>query len=81
VVRVCEASSVLGAGTACWDAEALAYQNLNAGDVDSGAGAEVSLTFTCPSARSELEPGGKFALYQAPLWPEDELAAATCTMD
>jgi hypothetical protein len=74
VVRVCEASSVLGAGTACWDAEALASQTLSGSE-------SVSFTFTCPAERSASEPGGKFALYQAPLWPADELRAANCTLD
>ncbi len=72
-LRVCEGSSVLGAGVACVDAEALA----SALPTEAG----VAVSFKCPELRDELEPGGKYALYTAATWPEDEAATVTCTAD
>jgi hypothetical protein len=71
VVRVCEASHVLGSGLACTDADAL-----GTAETDMGA---VSISFTCPRARDDNEPGGSFAVYTGPSYPADEAAMVTCT--
>jgi hypothetical protein len=73
VVRVCEASAVLGAGTACTSSDALA-------NLDIEADAPLTLAFACPAARSLTEPGGLFALYTAPAFTEDPSAEVTCTL-
>jgi len=73
-VRLCEASAVLGAGVACVDADALA-----ASDVE--AGAEITLTFTCPEERDASEPGGLYAVYSGPSFTEDEASPVTCSID
>lgn len=73
-VRVCEASKVLGSGLACVQADAL-----GSGIVESGTHA--SVTFTCPRRRSAEEPGGLYALYVAPVWPEDAVADVTCSVE
>ncbi len=72
-LRICEGSSVLGAGLACTDADALA----SALPTEAG----VAVTFKCPELRDEHEPGGKYALYAAAIWPEDSAATVTCTAD
>jgi hypothetical protein len=74
VVRICEASAVLGAGVACSDADALATQEL----VDANA---VAFDVPCPGARDDDEPGGSYALYTAPSFPGDAAAEVTCTAD
>lgn len=71
VVRVCEASEVLGAGMACVYLDALANESLLAGVLD--------VTFACPALRDDDEPGGSYALYAAPLLPGDDLSDVTCT--
>lgn len=63
VVRVCEASTVLATGVACTYEDALA--NVIVGQ------AETAINFTCPGARDAQEPGGRYALYTAPLYEED----------
>jgi hypothetical protein len=72
VVRVCEASAVLGAGVACNTFDALV-----ASDVEDGA--PLALTVTCPAPRDAAEPGGLYAIYTAPSFPEDESVPVTCT--
>jgi Lysyl oxidase len=72
-LRICEGSAVLGAGVACVDADALVSA------LPTAAG--VAVTFTCPAMRDAKEPGGKYALYSAAIWPEDETATVTCTVD
>ena len=61
VVRLCEASVNLGAGTSC-DAAGALWNGLNMGP----------LTFLCPPPRENkvLEPGGTFVTYTAPLVPD-----------
>ena len=71
VLRACEASSVLGVGTACTFEDALLNQ------IISGETAEIS--FTCPFVRDENEPGGDYALYTAPLFSGDHFAEVSCT--
>jgi hypothetical protein len=72
-LRVCEGSSVLGAGVACVDADALASALPTAAGVD--------FEFTCPAARDEQEPGGQYALYSGAIWPDDDAAPVTCSAD
>ncbi|HYP77114.1 MAG TPA: lysyl oxidase family protein [Polyangiaceae bacterium] len=72
-LRICEGSSVLGAAVACVDSDALASA------LPTSAG--VSVSFECPAARDEREPGGKYGLYYGPIWPEDVGAQITCVAD
>lgn len=74
IVRICEASAVLGAGVACTDADALA-----SGTVLSDT--PTSVVFTCPAGRDPDEPGGKYALYTAPTLTEDDALEIDCTAD
>jgi len=71
-VRVCETSAVLKTGIPCIQAEALAV-----GTVDTGTAATVS--FTCPGARDANEPGGGYALYTGPIFPDDPAQTVSCT--
>ena len=63
VVRVCEASKVLGVGIACALADAIVTK------VVEGPSEEVS--FTCPIGRDEQETGGVWAIYTGGVIPED----------
>jgi hypothetical protein len=74
VVRLCEASKVLGAGTACMDQHVL-------GGLIVAGGASATATFTCPKKRDATEPGGLFSVYVGAVWPEDDTAEVTCTLD
>jgi hypothetical protein len=40
-----------------------------------------SVTLDCPDARDADETGGLFAVYRGAVWPEDETATVTCTLD
>jgi hypothetical protein len=71
VVRVCEASRQIGAGTACTYQDSLANNT-----VDSGG---ATFTFTCPAARDAIETGGSYALYFGPAWNEDPSVTVNCT--
>lgn len=71
VLRVCDVSKNLGVGVACAFEEALFNRTI------TSAGTEVS--FTCPLPRDASEPGGFFSFYSAPVFPEDETAAISCT--
>jgi hypothetical protein len=71
VVRLCEGSKVLGAGTACLEQQALVSLTIE-------GGASASATFTCPKERDAHEPGGLVALYRGPLFPHDDAADITC---
>lgn len=68
VLRVCEWSAVLGTGVACTYEEALAntvlHSELN------------NIAFTCPGVRDAgaEDPSGGYALYTAPVWPQDNAA-------
>lgn len=72
VVRVCEASAVLGSGVACDTFSALALA-----DVEDTA--PVTLTVSCPAPRGAAEPGGLYAIYTAPSFTDDAAAVVTCT--
>jgi hypothetical protein len=70
VVRVCEASTVLGEGMECAHREALVNEVLDS----SGT----AVTFTCPAARDDGEPGGSYAIYSAPAWLPDGVTDVVC---
>jgi hypothetical protein len=70
VVRVCDYSFALGEGTACAAVEARANKVVD--------GASVEVTFTCPEKRDDVEVGGRYAIYTAPLWNEDGDVPVTC---
>jgi hypothetical protein len=76
-LRVCEASAALGTGIPC-----LFDQSLSLATVDADGGSTLLdggvITFTCPAARDATEPGGKYALYAGPLYPDDPSATVTC---
>jgi hypothetical protein len=71
IVRVCERSAILGAGVACIQQDALANTI-----VTSSAGI---VSFTCPSERDPAEPGGRYVVYSAPVFPGDPAAPVVCT--
>lgn len=71
VVRACDFSFVMGTGIPCTyngphNARSLANIIIQAG---SESGSE--MTLVCPSRLNEDEPGGRFALYLAPVLPDD----------
>lgn len=68
-LRACDWSSSLGAGVAC------AYQDALVNRVISSTSA---VTFTCPAARDEQEPGGGYLLYTAPVFPADAPVTIRC---
>ena len=70
VLRVCETSNALGIGTHCTYETSL----LNRTITNEGR----DITFTCPRPRSEDEPGGDYAFYTAPLFPDDAPSAIEC---
>jgi hypothetical protein len=72
-LRICEASAVLGHGIACESIQALSN------DVIAPELGQVSVSFTCPARRDDFEPGGQYAMYVAPLLPQDPVAAVDCT--
>ncbi len=67
VVRVCEASTLLG-GTSCTYEDALANTANN----------DPTIKFTCPIARDATERGGKYAIYTAPVVNGDARANVDC---
>ena len=71
VLRICETSAVLGVGTACTYTAAIA--NVTISDPNT------AVAFTCPAPRDENEPGGDYAFYTAPAFPEDKSSAVVCT--
>jgi hypothetical protein len=75
VLRVCEASVALQAGTACRFNDDFTLANVI---VSPGAATQVS--FTCPSARDAGEPGGLFATYSGPVWNFDSLSSISCSV-
>jgi hypothetical protein len=72
VVRVCEASQVLGVGTACTYRDSLANESLVDGTLE--------VTFDCPYARDDSETGGSYALYAGALLPGDTLGDVECVV-
>jgi hypothetical protein len=80
VVRICESSRVLNAGSACRYEESLGNAT-----VKPGSNATV-VTFTCPAARDLQEYGGAYSLYisklakNAPSDKGDKAGNAQCTV-
>jgi hypothetical protein len=72
VVRLCETSRALGAGTDCVYRDALANTVLE--------GIPTMITTTCPAARDATEIGGQLAVYSAPVYAPDGASAVTCTV-
>ncbi|CAF1266396.1 unnamed protein product, partial [Didymodactylos carnosus] len=65
ILRVCEASIALQCGMACtW--------NNSLANVIVDKKQSKNVHFLCPAARDEIETGGRFAVYVAPLFEEDE---------
>jgi hypothetical protein len=69
VIRICEASAVLNTGTACTLRNSLTTRTIATGSA--------AISFTCPAFRSEDEPGGRYAIYTAPVFPDDDFATVT----
>jgi hypothetical protein len=76
VLRVCEASNALQAGTACRYNDPFTLAN-----VVISPGAPITFTFTCPTFRDHtIEFGGLFATYSGPVFNNGAPAATiTCT--
>lgn len=70
-LRICETSAALGVGTACTFETSLVNRVVGADGRD--------ISFTCPLPRDANEPGGDYAFYVAPVFPEDALAQVSCT--
>jgi hypothetical protein len=70
VLRVCEYSEVLGAGTACVYRDAVLNEVVVGGDDD--------VAIECPAGHSVDEPGGTVAFYSANLWPGDGAPTLDC---
>jgi hypothetical protein len=51
------------------------------GTLTVAGGESASATFTCPKKRDATEPGGSFSVYVGAVWPEDDTAEVTCTLD
>lgn len=71
-LRVCDFSAALGTGVDCAHRAALASVVLD------GAGAA---SLTCPGPRDATEPGGRIALYVAPVYGGDATSLPDCTVE
>lgn len=72
VVRVCDYSAKLGMGVACVYRDALANEIV---------GSDAStLTFTCPGARDDEEPGGRVSIYVGSLNPDGKVGEVNCQL-
>ncbi len=72
VLRACQWSAALGVGVACTFEDSLRNITVLAGE-------ETAVSFTCPAildAEAEAEVQGGYALYIAPIWPQDEMVLA-----
>ncbi|MFN2426996.1 MAG: lysyl oxidase family protein [Candidatus Binatia bacterium] len=69
-LRVCEASKVLGIGTACTYRDALF--NRSVGE------RAINVRFRCPAARDASEPGGLYAVYTTPTFAADPRQGVVC---
>ncbi|MDX1416045.1 MAG: hypothetical protein R3293_17745, partial [Candidatus Promineifilaceae bacterium] len=68
-LRVCERSAELGEGIACTFEESLANRTI---------GREpTTVSFTCPPIRDAAGTEGGYALFAAPIWPEELPPAMT----
>ena len=71
VVRFCEGSRALGAGTACrvMDQSTFGLTSSTLANVVVEAGSATDVSFTCPTARdAEAERGGFYAVYMGAVW-------------
>ena len=76
VLRVCEASTVIGAGTACRYMDPSLLANIVVLPTQTS-----NFTVQCPVARSYGEVGGKYSTYSGPLMNGmDASATITCTV-
>jgi hypothetical protein len=75
VVRVCEWSDSLDVGLACPFEDSIANRIVSV--------EETTVAFTCPAVRDAAEetPAGRYSLYTAPLWPEDDSADISLSSD
>ena len=72
-LRVCEFSQELGVGLGCVFQDALAAATVESQPAETG--------FICPLPRDDDEPGGRFSLYTAPLFGEDEVLPVACIIE
>lgn len=70
VVRICDHSFALDQGVACSAHDARATKVVD--------GADIEVTFTCPERRDDVEQGGRYAIFTAPVWNADGESAVTC---
>lgn len=73
VMRFCEVSAALGIAIPCMLDDALANQIITS--------ETQTISIACPGARDAAEPGGVFALFTAPLLPDDEAAPVSCAVE
>ncbi|MBA2542906.1 MAG: hypothetical protein H0V17_24885 [Deltaproteobacteria bacterium] len=71
IVRICEGSIALGAGTDC----SFGSDNMISQTVVTNPAGNTDITFACPGARDTTETGGRIAVYTAPLYEADGPAA------
>jgi len=76
VVRFCESSIALQAGTACRYMDDFTLNNT----VVLGSGGTAPVTFTCPAARDATEVGGKYSVYGGLLYNNGTIAANAVTV-
>ncbi len=72
VVRVCEGSRALQSGIPCTYNEALGSTIV----VES----QKDVSFTCPTARDEIETGGVYSFMTGPLFPSEKTAPVSCVV-
>ncbi len=70
IIRICEFSNELNQAIYCEYQRSVATQLFV---VQNGVGNVYSMTFTCPSARSTREIGGKFAVFTSNFIPGDPM--------
>jgi hypothetical protein len=70
IVRVCEYSFGMKQATTCSAVDGRANQVVD--------GDKVQITFTCPEKRDDVEKGGRYAIYTAPLWNGDGDSPVNC---
>jgi predicted outer membrane repeat protein len=70
VLRVCDNSAALGGAIAC-------TYNDSLGSAIVGS-SWTNVSFECPEARGDDEPGGTYSYFSAPVLPTDRHASVTC---
>lgn len=71
VVRICDYSFGMEEATTCSAYDARANSVID--------GAQVKVEFTCPEKRTDVEKGGRYAIYTAAVWAADGPSEVTCT--